>query len=74
MENLQSEIIFITKFGGIVLTACTHYFYVIKPIAIMNERQNRMKKDIEEIKSMKDDFITLKAEHNMKICDRRKDK
>ena len=74
MENLQSEIIFIAKFGGIVLTAFTHYFYVIKPLAIFNERQKQNKRDIEELKKMKDEFTTLKAEHEMKICDKRRKK
>lgn len=74
MENLQSEIVFVAKFGGIVLTAFTHYFYVIKPIAIFNERQKQNKRDIEDLKKIKDEFITLKAEHEMKICNRKRAK
>ena len=78
MENLQSEIIFIAKFGGIVLTACTHYFYVIKPIAIFNERQKMNRKDIDKLQKDSESTISIltkmKAEHDMKICEKRKSK
>jgi hypothetical protein len=68
MENMQSEILFIAKFGGIVFTAFTHYFYVIKPIAIFNERQKANKKDIEKLKidlehGLKE-LTILKTEHD----------
>ena len=69
---MQSEIIFIAKFGGIVFTAYTYYSYVIKTMAIFNERQKQNKKDIEELKKFKDEFTTLKAEHDMNSCKRRK--
>ena len=72
MENLQSEIIFIAKFGGMVLSLGAYYFWVVKPMAIFNERQKQNKKDIEDLKKIRDEFTTLKAEHEMKICKRKK--
>lgn len=68
MENLQSEIIFIAKFGGLVASFFAYYFWVVKPMAIFNERQKQNKRDIEELKKIKDEFTILKAEHEMKIC------
>ena len=74
MENLQSEIIFIAKFGGMVVSLGAYYFWIVKPMAIFNERQKQNKKDIEDLKKMRDEFTTLKAEHDMKICDKRRKK
>lgn len=71
MENLQSEILFIAKFGGIVLAAFTHYFYVIKPIAIFNERQKQNKRDIEELKKHYEEFTKVKIEHDLKMCNKK---
>lgn len=72
MANLQSEILFIAKFGGLLASFFAYYFWVVKPMAIFNERQKQNKKDIEELKKMKDEFTTLKAEHEMKICDKKR--
>jgi len=72
MADLQSEILFIAKFGGLLASFCAYYFWVVKPMAIFNERQKQNKRDIEELKKMRDEFTTLKAEHEMKICDRKK--
>lgn len=71
MENMQSEILFIAKFGGILGSFCAYYFWIVKPMAIFNERQKQNKKDIEELKKMEHEFTTLKAEHEMKICNKR---
>ena len=72
MADMQSEILFIAKFGGIVLAACTHYIYVIKPIAIFNERQKIIYKLLKEIESKQDeldhDFTILKTEHEINNC------
>lgn len=68
MENLQSEIIFITKFGGLLASFFAYYFWIVKPMAIFNERQKQNKRDIEELKKFKDEFTTLKAEHELKSC------
>ena len=76
MENLQSEIIFIAKFGGLVFVAAAHYFSVIKPIAIFNERQKVSHKLIMEMKAegekIKEAFIKLQAEHYVKHCESKK--
>ena len=72
MADLQSEILFVAKFGGLLASFCAYYFWVVKPMAIFNERQKQNKRDIEELKKMRDEFTTLKAEHEMKICDRKK--
>lgn len=78
MADLQSEIIFIAKFGGIVFTAAVHYFSVIKPIAIFNERQKVSYKLIMEMKSefdkLKEGFIKLQTEHDLKQCSTKKKK
>jgi hypothetical protein len=69
---MQSEILFIAKFGGIVFAAFTHYFYVIKPIAIFNERQKQNKSDIEKLKSdseeLKEILTILKTQHESNMC------
>ena len=72
MENLQSEVLFVAKFGGLLGSFCAYYFWIVKPMAIFNERQKQNKRDIEELKKMKDEFTTLKAEHEMKICDKKR--
>ena len=74
MADLQSEILFIAKFGGLLASFCAYYFWVVKPMAIFNERQKQNKKDIEDLKKMRDEFTTLKAEHDMKICEKRRKK
>ena len=74
MENLQSEIIFIAKFGGLLASFCAYYFWVVKPMAIFNERQKQNKRDIEELKKFRDEFMALKVEHDMKICGKRRKK
>jgi hypothetical protein len=71
MENLQSEIIFITKLGGICVSVLGYIFWIVKPMAIFNERQKQNKRDIEELKKFKDEFTTLKAEHELKSCRRK---
>ncbi len=68
MENLQSEILFIAKFGGIVFAVSTHYFYVIKPLAIFNERQKQNRHDIDELKKHYEDFTKVKIEHELNNC------
>ena len=72
MENMQGEILFIAKFGGLVFVAAAHYFSVIKPIAIFNERQKVSHKLIIEMKNesekIKEQFIVLKTEHENNIC------
>lgn len=74
MADLQSEIIFIAKLGSILAGLSGYYFWIVKPMAIFNERQKQNKRDIEDLKKLKDDFTTLKAEHDMKICDKRRKK
>jgi len=71
---LQSEIILIAKFGGMVASFCAYYFWIVKPMAIFNERQKQNKRDIEDLKKVKDEFTTLKAEHEMNACGRIKRK
>jgi len=74
MADLQSEILFVAKFGGLLASFCAYYFWVVKPMAIFNERQKQNKKDIEDLKKMRDEFTALKAEHDMKICGKRRKK
>ena len=72
MADMQSEILFIAKFGGLLASFFAYYFWIVKPMAIFNERQKQNKRDIEELKKMKDEFTTLKTEHEMKICDKKR--
>ena len=70
MENLQSEIIFIAKLFGVVSAIVTHYVYVIKPLAVFNERQKQnhymvMKHD-SDIEKIKEDITVLKTK-----CDKK---
>lgn len=68
MADLQSEIILIAKLGSILAGLSGYYFWIVKPMAIFNERQKQNKRDIEDLKKMRDEFTTLKAEHEMKAC------
>jgi hypothetical protein len=47
-----------------------YLFWIVKPMAVFNERQKQNKADIEEIKKFKDDFIKLKTEHEVNKCRR----
>lgn len=79
MADMQSEILFIAKFGGLILAFGTHYFSVIKPIAVFNERQKVVYKLIQEMKvdqekmevenqKTRDAFIRLQTEHEINNC------
>lgn len=85
MENLQSEVLFIAKFGGIVAVIASHYFSVIKPMVIFNERQKFNKcrielaeSDIEKIKKdqseQKSRLDILETKHEDKWCDEKRSK
>lgn len=67
---MQSEILFIAKFGGICVSVLGYLFWIVKPMAIFNERQKQNKADIEELKKIKDEFIKLHAEHEVNKCKR----
>jgi hypothetical protein len=67
---MQSEILFIAKFGGLCVSVLGYLFWIVKPMAVFNERQKQNKADIEEIKKFKDDFIKLKTEHEVNKCRR----
>jgi hypothetical protein len=67
---MQSEILFIAKFGGLCVSVLGYLFWIVKPMAIFNERQKQNKSDIEDLKSIKDEFIKLKTEHEVNKCRR----
>jgi hypothetical protein len=67
---MQSEILFIAKFGGLCVSVLGYLFWIVKPMAIFNERQKQNKADIEELKKIKDEFIKLHAEHEVNKCRR----
>jgi hypothetical protein len=67
---MQSEILFIAKFGGLCVSVLGYLFWIVKPMAIFNERQKQNKSDIEELKKIKDEFIKLHAEHEVNKCRR----
>ena len=48
MADMQSEILFIAKFGGLLASFFAYYFWIVKPMAIFNERQKQNKRDIKE--------------------------
>jgi hypothetical protein len=67
---MQSEILFIAKFGGLCVSVLGYLFWIVKPMAIFNERQKQNKSDIDELKSIKNEFIKLKTEHEVNKCRR----
>ena len=67
---MQSEILFIAKFGGLCVSVLGYLFWIVKPMAIFNERQKQNKADIEELKKIKNEFIKLHAEHEVNKCRR----
>jgi hypothetical protein len=67
---MQSEILFIAKFGGLCVSVLGYLFWIVKPMAVFNERQKQNKADIDELKSIKDEFIKLKTEHEVNKCRR----
>ena len=71
---MQSEVLFIVKLGSLCASFIAYYFWIIKPMAIFNERQKQNKSDIEDFKKIKDDFIKLKVEHELNTCGRKKKK
>lgn len=71
---MQSEILFIAKFGSLCASFVAYYFWIIKPMAIFNERQKQNKADIEDLKKIRDKFIKLEAEHDFNKCGRGKKK
>jgi F0F1-type ATP synthase membrane subunit b/b' len=72
MANLQSEILFIAKFGGLLASFFAYYFWIVKPMAIFNERQKQNKSDIEKLKSdseeLKEILTILKTQHESNMC------
>lgn len=71
---MQSEILFIAKFGGLCVSVLGYLFWIVKPMAVFNERQKQNKADIEELKKIKDKFIKLHAEHEVNKCRRTRKK
>jgi hypothetical protein len=67
---MQSEILFIAKFGGLCVSVLGYLFWIVKPMAVFNERQKQNKADIEELKKIKNEFIKLHAEHEVNKCRR----
>lgn len=67
-KNMQSEILLIAKLGSVCVSVLGYIFWIVKPMAVFNERQKQNKRDIEELKKMKEEFTTLKAEHDMNSC------
>ena len=68
IKNMQSEILLIAKLGGVCVSVLGYIFWIVRPMAIFNERQKQNKRDIEELKKMKEEFTALKAEHDMNSC------
>lgn len=75
MENVQSEILFIAKFGGLLGSFLAYYFWIVKPMAIFNERQKMNRKDIDKLQKdcevQRNILTVLKTEHDMKSCKKR---
>lgn len=77
-KNMQSEIIFIYKLFGIIAGGWAHYYFIIKTIILLRERQSvtykRVEGMIEEQKEFKEQFTILKTQHEDRICSTRKGK
>jgi hypothetical protein len=67
-KNMQSEIIFIAKLGGVCVSVLSYIFWIVRPMAIFNERQKQNKHDIEELKKFKDIFLKVQIEHDNNTC------
>lgn len=67
-KNMQSEIIFIVKLGSVCVSVLSYIFWIVRPMAIFNERQKQNKHDIEELKKFKEDFMKVKIEHDNNTC------
>jgi hypothetical protein len=65
---MQSEVIFIVKLGSVCVSVLGYIFWIVKPMAIFNERQKQNKHDIEELKKFKEDFMKVKIEHDNNTC------
>lgn len=77
-KNMQSEIIFIYKLFGIIAGGWAHYYFIIKTIILLRERQSvtykRVEGMIEEQKEFKEQFTILKTQHEDRICSNRRTK
>lgn len=75
-QNLQSEIILIAKLCGSIAAIGSYYFWIIKPLAIFNERQKQNHKLIlevmETLKKLEHDFTVLQTEHENETCKSKK--
>ena len=71
-KNMQSEVLFIYKLLGIIAGGWAHYYFIIKTIILLRERQHvtykRVEKISEEQKEMKEQLTILQTQHDDKIC------
>ena len=77
-KNMQSEVLFIYKLFGIIAGGWAHYYFIIKTIILIRERQSvtykRVEEMIEEQKEFKEQFTILKTQHEDRICSTRRPK
>lgn len=75
-QNLQSEILLIAKLVGAISAIGSYYFWIIKPLAIFNERQKQNHKLIlkvsNDLEILKKDFTILKTQHEDEICKKKR--
>ncbi len=65
MENLQSEIIFIIKYGGLLFTALFYFYYVVKLIILLHYRQKNTHERLKIVEEIIEELKVVKTQHEM---------
>lgn len=77
-KNMQSEVLFIYKLFGIIAGGWAHYYFIIKTIILIRERQSvtykRVEGMIEDHEIIKKQLTILQTQHEDRICSTRRPK
>ena len=78
IKNMQSEVLFIYKLFGIIAGGWAHYYFIIKTIILIRERQSvtykRVEGMIEDHEIIKKQLTILQTQHEDRICSTRRPK
>ena len=73
---MQGENVFIYKLFGIIAGGWAHYYFIIKTIILLRERQSVTYKRLETVITVQDDMkeqlTILQTQHNEKRCNPRR--
>lgn len=77
-KNMQSEVLFIYKLFGIIAGGWAHYYFIIKTIILLRERQSVTYKRVEGMiadhEMIKKQLTILQTQHEDRICSNRRPK